>query len=696
MSSRLESKSLLEKEIGTEHAETIVALRDPGNSTKSIELWNTRIGIAGANAVAESLENKNCIVEKIDLRNCEIGSAGATAIAKSLESTNCKVTSIDLIWNSIEFSGAKAIAKSLESANCKVTSINLSSNSIGDEGATSIAKSLESANCKVASINLSVNRIGVAGATAIAESLESANCKVTSINLTGNSISQPILNQITAQLDRNKSKAASPASTDVAAKASTPSSQSAAAAALKIEPSSIEQRVQAAAPVVSQQEVDLSELARFVSRGVASAADMAVVLSKMSAMQANYQLSSRDLSERNHVSSKSELRQYCQRAQRSFNEAFVAAMTISCNLFSVSDPTSVQALNFMSNFVSSIPFASTVFCVASEVTSQVCQARIVEQFSNVSDLVPTASFSDMDRFSEKLSRRLAISNEREILQAAEGRKREYLERFADSLKNELSKLSPAVARGFFGPGMSPVELLALDSAKAALTYVLQQTPVQIIDTKQKVSEGRQSEVIEEIVAQVINRAPTRLSHAVSSPAAPVPVVVSLQPASLQAPDSTNDRLDAMRRMLQEQLAAQEKKLESQEEAHRAEMGAHKAEMDAYKAEMETHKAETEALKKQLQKKADALADQMTSVVDSEVSVGNQRMLRRAQQVGLAAGEHRVTSSVGVEIRLDHLGSDLGQVYKEVQIIKEEMASQPSNVNSREKRQTGDRRNCVVS
>jgi len=111
----------------------------------SIELYSSRIGAEGAQALAEALKT-NIALTSIDLECNQIGAEGAQALAAALK-TNTTLTSIDLSYNQIGAEGAQALAETLKT-NTTLTSITLYGNPISESEDDEDSEALINTFCK--------------------------------------------------------------------------------------------------------------------------------------------------------------------------------------------------------------------------------------------------------------------------------------------------------------------------------------------------------------------------------------------------------------------------------------------------------------------------------------------------------------------------------------------------------------------
>ena len=104
-----------------------------------LELWNNRIGVAGAKALAAALAD-NDVLRELHMNGNHLGDDGVIAIAKAL-GKNKALRRLGLAMNRVGIPGANGISEAL-GKNTGLTYLELGKNNIGDAGCSAIAPAL--------------------------------------------------------------------------------------------------------------------------------------------------------------------------------------------------------------------------------------------------------------------------------------------------------------------------------------------------------------------------------------------------------------------------------------------------------------------------------------------------------------------------------------------------------------------------
>jgi Ran GTPase-activating protein (RanGAP) involved in mRNA processing and transport len=137
-------------------------------SLQQLNLWNNKIGDAGAQALAEMLKVNNTL-QKLGLGGNQIGDAGAQALAEMLK-IHSTLQQLDLGYNRMGDDGAQALAEMLK-INSTLQQLDLGYNRMGDDGAQALAEMLK-VNSALQQLNLWNNKIGTVGTQALASMLK--------------------------------------------------------------------------------------------------------------------------------------------------------------------------------------------------------------------------------------------------------------------------------------------------------------------------------------------------------------------------------------------------------------------------------------------------------------------------------------------------------------------------------------------
>ena len=172
-------------DVGAEGAMALAEALGANVALASLHLVGNRIGAEGAAALAEALKN-NAVLTSLDLwGDTTIGVEGAKSLAAALETS--ALTSLHLSGCAIHDEGAKALAQALVVNGGRLTTLDLGHNAIGAEGAAALAEAIRSSDVALSSLLLRGNQICGEGARALAEALKN-NHKLTTLNLGSNEI----------------------------------------------------------------------------------------------------------------------------------------------------------------------------------------------------------------------------------------------------------------------------------------------------------------------------------------------------------------------------------------------------------------------------------------------------------------------------------------------------------------------------
>ncbi|KAG0343208.1 NACHT, LRR and PYD domains-containing protein 14 [Podila humilis] len=138
-----------------------------------LNLWDTNLGIWGAQAVGGLLADRSCRIEYLNLGKNRLGFEGIVQLSGAYK--NQSVVELDLSENHL---GPKAVhslqqimVRLKKDKGCNIRRLNLSNNEINDVGCISIAKIIQ--GTLLAHLDLSFNKISDWGASTILASFES-------------------------------------------------------------------------------------------------------------------------------------------------------------------------------------------------------------------------------------------------------------------------------------------------------------------------------------------------------------------------------------------------------------------------------------------------------------------------------------------------------------------------------------------
>ncbi len=717
------SISLRYRQIGKEGAITLAeSLKDPNCKVTSIDLYDSQIGFEGAIALAESLKDPNCKVISINLYNNQIGDQGAIALAEALKDPNCKVTSIDLNYNQIGHQGARALAESLKNPNCKVTSIDLNYNeidkkihdqiyaqlTINQARAAKEQKKQAAQNARQSSAKKSpatnekeqkkesAAKAGIdLGSVKTAANVVAADILPTNPSTNdadSEEISDAVLEEILREFTdaeilqlvgaelQEQQLSAKKSAEELAKKQETLKQQALRQEELKQEQEAEKLNRQIAEVVLHNQDaaVDFArivELEKIVQNTAdLSAANQQRIIqaqSELSEIDAKYKLSAADRAEIDHIAHNPKLQQYYQRAQRAVNEVFAAAAIMSSGEFAQESSDRAKFLSQLSDIASSVPFAASVLSIASQVAEQVDGSLSVGKLIKIQNLNPSGNSLDAAIFAEKLARRLAITNQTEIVRSdsEQGKISGILDFFAQAQKNlteaarkQVGKVSENFALGFFGEELTPSEVVALDDCCKVVDFV---TAKKVEDTKvlgAEISRGNQDLVVDQITQAVVGKAPVKMTVKVPAqvsvtttqklPTPPQPVaaaVVNMPPAPPQ--QNNNADLMEMIKQMQAQMAEQARIIAEQGKT------------------IETLKSE----------KTDNQSNKSTT---SDVSVGKAGLLQKQKQVQDLTGDRQSENASALSISEQRR---LAELETQVSLLSTTVANHEENISILEKK-----------
>ncbi len=720
------------------------SLKNPNCKVTSINLGSNQISKEDTIALAESLKDPNCKVTSINLRYNQIDNEGAIALAEALKNPNCKVTSIDLEHNPIGNQGAITLAEALKHPNCKVTSISFWDNHIDQKILNQIDAQLrinkaraEEEQKKQAAQNTTQSPATKSPATQEEEQKKESAAKagedLGSVKAAANvfaadilptkpstksadleEISDAVLEEILRDFTdaeilqlvgaelQEQQLSAKKAAEELAKKQETLKQEASRQEQLKQQQEAEKLNRQIAEVVLHNQDaaVDFArivELEKIVQNtadlSAANQQKIAQAQNELAEIDAKYKLSAADRAEIDHIAHNPKLQQYYQRAQRAVNEVFAAAAIMSSGEFAQESSDRAKFLSQLSGIASSVPFAASVLSIASQVAEQVDGSVSVGKLIKIQNLNPSGNSLDAAIFAEKLARRLAITNEAEIVRSdsEQGKISGILDFFAQAQENltkvarkQVGKVSENFALGYFGEELTPSEVVALDDSRKAVDFV---TAKKVEDTKfwgAEISRGNQDLVVDQITQAVLQKTPVKMAMkmAVKVPAQvavtttqklPIPsqpvaaAVVNMPPA----PPQQNNNADLMEmikqmqeqnRQMQAQMAEQAKQnqeLRQRVEAQEKTIETLKAERTDSQSSKSTTSDVSFGKAGLLQKQVQDLASDRQSENASALSISEQRRLAELEtQVSLLSTCYNFAPENEPQAEKSRLGSFL--------------------------------------
>ncbi len=214
-----------------------------------------------------------------------------------------------------------------------------------------------------------------------------------------------------------------------------------------------------------------------------------------------------EVEEKNEIKNNQYLDSYSIIMQKVLNETFQAAFIMNSGQFVLDPSILVKGQNVLQNLLSDIPFVSTILYATGAITDNVLSNEKRGKFRNFADLCPRSNPFDASLFSEKLSRKFTLSCKDFILSLSEPastkQKTHTIDSIRDNIKNLLSRVNPALARGYFDDKMTKVQLLAFAHARTAVEYVMNQSAEDVIQTKQSIQNDDLDTVFRRILKNVL-------------------------------------------------------------------------------------------------------------------------------------------------------------------------------------------------
>ncbi|KAF9436860.1 NACHT, LRR and PYD domains-containing protein 3 [Entomortierella beljakovae] len=154
-----------------------------------LNLWDTDLGIWGAQAVGGLMADSACRIQYLNLGCNRLGFEGIVQLAGLYK--NSSLVELDLRENRLGHKAVHSLKQTMvrlaKDKACNIRRLNLSNNKINDVGCISIAKIL--LNTQVSHLDLSFNSISDWGASTILEAFESKELPLKDINLEANPLS---------------------------------------------------------------------------------------------------------------------------------------------------------------------------------------------------------------------------------------------------------------------------------------------------------------------------------------------------------------------------------------------------------------------------------------------------------------------------------------------------------------------------
>jgi hypothetical protein len=158
-----------------------------------------------------------------------------------------------------------------------------------------------------------------------------------------------------------------------------------------------------------------------------------------------------------------------------------------------------------------------VISATGAIIDNVQKAKKIGQFKNVANLCPTSDYLIVAKLSEKLARKFTLTCRDQILSLFQSstkqladvtnnivKARKFFSKLYDRMKDNMkNQVDPALAREYFDDKLTDSELLALDHARAAVEYIMNQSAEDMIQTKISIQEGQIDAVSRRILENVL-------------------------------------------------------------------------------------------------------------------------------------------------------------------------------------------------
>jgi hypothetical protein len=222
--------------------------------------------------------------------------------------------------------------------------------------------------------------------------------------------------------------------------------------------------------------------------------------------------------ERSEIELNQFLKSYYVIMQQLFNQTFHAAFTIQSGQFSLDSSNIVKWLQTLENLSSGLPFVPMlVISATGAIIDNVQKAKKIGQFKNFANLCPTSDYLIVAKLSEKLARKFTLTCRDQILSLFQSstkqpadvtnnivKARKLFSKLYDRMKENMkNQVDPALVREYFDDKLTDSELFALDHARAAVEYIMNQSAEDRIQTKLSIQEGQLDAVSRRILENVL-------------------------------------------------------------------------------------------------------------------------------------------------------------------------------------------------
>ncbi|CAO3564359.1 unnamed protein product [Mortierella alpina] len=155
------------------------------DSLVELDLSENHLGHTAVHSLQQIMvrreKDKACNIRRLNLSNNEINDVGCISIAKLIMGT--VVTHLDLSFNKISDWGASTILASFESNDVALKDINMEANPLSFAGGVDICKILVLPQSRITTLDLRGAKVTDVGVPYLAEALKSHQCPIVSLNL---------------------------------------------------------------------------------------------------------------------------------------------------------------------------------------------------------------------------------------------------------------------------------------------------------------------------------------------------------------------------------------------------------------------------------------------------------------------------------------------------------------------------------
>ncbi|KAF9953259.1 NACHT, LRR and PYD domains-containing protein 13 [Mortierella alpina] len=155
------------------------------DSLVELDLSENHLGHTAVHSLQQIMvrreKDKACNIRRLNLSNNEINDVGCISIAKLIMGT--MVTHLDLSFNKISDWGASTILASFESNEVALKDINMEANPLSFAGGVDICKILVLPQSRITTLDLRGAKVTDVGVPYLAEALKSHQCPIVSLNL---------------------------------------------------------------------------------------------------------------------------------------------------------------------------------------------------------------------------------------------------------------------------------------------------------------------------------------------------------------------------------------------------------------------------------------------------------------------------------------------------------------------------------